>query len=79
MTGALEGVRILDMTIWQQGTAASAMLADLGADVIKIEEPVSGDPGRGLLRVEREGGVSGYFQALNRGKRSIAIDLKQAA
>ncbi len=79
MTGALEGVRVLDMTIWQQGTAASAMLADLGADVIKIEEPASGDPGRGLLRVEREGGVSGYFQALNRGKRSIAIDLKQAA
>ena len=64
------------MTIWQQGTSASAMLADLGADVIKIEEPSSGDPGRGLGRTEQTGGLSGYFQALNRGKRSIALDLK---
>lgn len=76
MPGALEGIRVLDMTIWQQGTAASAMLADLGADVIKIEEP-SGDPGRNLGRIENAGNISGYFQALNRGKRSIAIDLKQ--
>ena len=76
MPGALEGIRVLDMTIWQQGTAASAMLADLGADVVKIEEPLVGDPGRGLHRAERLGGLSGYFQALNRGKRSIALDLK---
>ncbi|MCH8994214.1 MAG: CoA transferase [Chloroflexi bacterium] len=78
MAGALEGIRVLDMTIWQQGTACSAMLADLGADVIKIEEPVRGDPGRGLRPVERVGGLSGYFQALNRGKRSFAVDLKHA-
>ena len=77
MSGALEGVRILDMTIWQQGTSASAMLADLGADVIKIEEAERGDPGRGLHVIERVGGLSAYFQALNRGKRSIALDLKQ--
>ena len=75
MPSALEGVRILDMTVWQQGTAATAMLADLGADVIKIEEPTRGDPGRGLMRSE-ETGLSGYFEALNRGKRSVAIDLK---
>ncbi len=78
MPGALDGIRVLDMTIWQQGTSASAMLADLGADVIKIEEPSGGDPGRGLWRVEKAGGLSGYFQALNRGKRSIALDLKRA-
>jgi crotonobetainyl-CoA:carnitine CoA-transferase CaiB-like acyl-CoA transferase len=78
MPGALEGIRVLDMTIWQQGTSASAMLADLGADVIKIEEP-SGDPGRMLGRIEKAGNVSGYFQALNRGKRSVAIDLKHEA
>jgi crotonobetainyl-CoA:carnitine CoA-transferase CaiB-like acyl-CoA transferase len=74
--GALAGIRVLDMTIWQQGTSCSAMLADLGADVVKIEEPVRGDPGRGLHRIEQAGGLSGYFQALNRGKRSLALDLK---
>jgi CoA:oxalate CoA-transferase len=77
MPAALQGIRVLDMTIWQQGTAASVMLADLGADVIKIEEPASGDPGRALWRVEQAGGLSAYFQALNRGKRSVAIDLKR--
>lgn len=76
MPGALEGLRVLDMTVWQQGTSASAMLADLGADVVKIEDPNGGDPGRGLWRVEQAGGLSGYFQALNRGKRSVALDLK---
>jgi crotonobetainyl-CoA:carnitine CoA-transferase CaiB-like acyl-CoA transferase len=73
---ALHGIRVLDMTVWQQGTSASAMLADLGADVVKIEEPVIGDPGRALHRVESVG-LSGYFEALNRGKRSLALDLKQ--
>jgi crotonobetainyl-CoA:carnitine CoA-transferase CaiB-like acyl-CoA transferase len=76
MPGALEGVRILDMTIWQQGTSGSAMLADLGADVVKIEEPRVGDPGRGIRPIESLGGLSGYFEALNRGKRSLAIDMK---
>ncbi|OGO49966.1 MAG: hypothetical protein A2148_07645 [Chloroflexi bacterium RBG_16_68_14] len=76
MPGALEDIRVLDMTIWQQGTSASAMLADLGADVLKIEEPVVGDPGRGIHRFEQLDGLSGYFEALNRGKRSLALDLK---
>jgi crotonobetainyl-CoA:carnitine CoA-transferase CaiB-like acyl-CoA transferase len=74
--GPLAGIRVLDMTVWQQGTSCSAMLADLGADVIKIEEAVRGDPGRGLHRAERAGGLSAYFHALNRGKRSLALDLK---
>ena len=78
MAGALDGIRILDMTIWQQGTAGSAMLADLGADVIKIEEPATGDPGRGVRPLPQAGGLSGYFQGLNRGKRSVALDLKHA-
>jgi crotonobetainyl-CoA:carnitine CoA-transferase CaiB-like acyl-CoA transferase len=72
----LEGIRVLDLTIWQQGTYASAVLADLGADVIKIEERESGDPGRGAWYV-KDVGLSSYFEAHNRGKRSIAIDLKQ--
>jgi hypothetical protein len=73
MPGPLAGLRVLDMTIWQQGTAASAMLADLGADVLKVEEPAGGDPGRSFARIEALGGLSGYFEALNRGKRSIAL------
>jgi crotonobetainyl-CoA:carnitine CoA-transferase CaiB-like acyl-CoA transferase len=75
MRRPLEGIRILDLTIWQQGTYATAVLSDLGADVIKIEEPLAGDPGRGAW-VNRELGLSSYFEAHNRGKRSIALDLK---
>ena len=72
----LEGIRVIDLTIWQQGTYASAILADLGADVVKVEECEAGDPGRHAWFV-KEVGLSSYFEAHNRGKRSIAIDLKQ--
>ena len=76
MAKPLAGIRILDLTIWQQGTYATAVLADLGADVIKIEERTHGDPGRGAW-VAPGNGLSAYFEAHNRGKRSIALDLKQ--
>ncbi|MBI2723978.1 MAG: CoA transferase [Chloroflexi bacterium] len=74
----LDGVRILDLSIWQQGPYATALLSDLGADVIKVEETISGDPGR-HFGVDRALGVSAYFEAHNRGKRSIALNLKSAA
>ena len=53
MTMPLDGIRVIDWTIWQQGPVCSVMLGDLGADVIKVEERVGGDPGRGVLRARR--------------------------
>ena len=77
MTTALEGIRVLDLTIWQQGPMTTAMLADWGADVIKIEGPDSPDPGRSLVRYEvTPGGVNAYFETHNRNKRGIVLDLK---
>jgi crotonobetainyl-CoA:carnitine CoA-transferase CaiB-like acyl-CoA transferase len=78
----LEGVRVIDWTIWQQGPVASVMLGDLGAEVIKIEERVGGDPGRGMLKlsgVDLRDRPNFYFEANNRNKKSIALDLKKPA
>jgi crotonobetainyl-CoA:carnitine CoA-transferase CaiB-like acyl-CoA transferase len=78
----LEGIRVIDWTIWQQGPVASLMLADLGAEVIKIEERVGGDPGRGMLRmsgIDLKDRPNFYFEANNRNKQSIALDLKKPA
>ncbi len=76
----LEGIRVLDWTIWQQGPVATVMLADLGAEVIKIEERVGGDPGRGILSmsgVDLGSRPNFYFEANNRNKKSLTLDLKQ--
>ncbi len=76
----LEGIRIIDWTIWQQGPVASVMLGDLGADVIKIEERVGGDPGRGILKaqgLDLRDRPNFYFEANNRNKRSLTVDLKK--
>lgn len=73
----LDGVRVVEMGMWIAGPAAGGLLADWGAEVIKIESP-SGDPMRGLFgalsgsKEERSPG----FDLLNRGKRSVAVDLK---
>lgn len=77
----LEGIRVLDWTVFQQGPVATAMLGDLGADVIKIEERVSGDPARGTMRVVgamfHMAGHNFYWENNNRNKRGIALDLKK--
>lgn len=73
---AFEGIRILDLTIWQQGPMTTAMLADWGADVIKIEGPDTPDPGRSLIRYEAADKPNAYFETHNRNKRSLVLDLK---
>jgi crotonobetainyl-CoA:carnitine CoA-transferase CaiB-like acyl-CoA transferase len=75
MAGPLSGVRVVEATFFQNGPFAGVMLADLGADVIKIEPPVTGDPGRGLGIPGAVPGTSTYFQAQNRSKRGITLDL----
>ncbi|MGC2305946.1 CaiB/BaiF CoA transferase family protein [Candidatus Binatus sp.] len=80
MSGPLDGIRIIDWTIWQQGPVATQMLADLGAEVIKIEERERGDPGRGIMAVAGsptvKSGRNYYFEANNKHKKSIALNLK---
>ncbi len=76
MTNALEGIRVLDLSRMLPGPYCSMMLADLGAEVIKIEEPKIGDPTRRSPPIID--GQSAPFAQINRNKKSIAIDLKQA-
>ncbi len=68
----LDGVRVLDFTQYLAGPSCTRLLAELGAEVIKVELP-SGDPTRVL--VPQRGGVSSVFVQQNRGKRSVCIDL----
>ena len=74
--GPLDGIRIIDLTSMLSGPWATMILADQGADVIKVEEPRQGDHTRAYGN--RRNGFSASFLNLNRNKRSIAIDLKTA-
>ncbi|MCT9117718.1 CoA transferase [Cupriavidus gilardii] len=73
--GALSGMRVLELAQIMAGPTCGMMLADLGADVIKIEKTDGGDDARGY-RDPRINGVSAPFLMLNRNKRAIALDLK---
>jgi len=71
----LEGIRVLDWTAWQAGPVATTLLADMGAEVIKIEPP-EGEPGRGMLKMYgAELPLNFYFQSQNRGKKGIVLNL----
>lgn len=72
--GPLQGIRVLDFTRVLAGPAASLALADLGAEIIKIEPPGTGDETRTFP--PHKAGESHYFLSANRGKKSIVIDLK---
>lgn len=76
-TKALEGVQVLDFTQMMMGPWATQFLGDMGADVVKIERPGVGEWERGLRAMgELVDGQSPFFLAMNRNKRSVAIDLK---
>ena len=72
---ALTGMRVLDMTQYEAGTSCTQVLAWLGADVVKVERPGQGDPGRSLASPDLE--HSGYFHNWNANKRSITLALER--
>ncbi len=79
MKGPLDGVRVLEVASHVFVPMSGAVLAEWGADVIKVEHPETGDPYRGLVTAGLHkvyAGVDVQFQAANRGKRSVGIDLK---
>jgi crotonobetainyl-CoA:carnitine CoA-transferase CaiB-like acyl-CoA transferase len=78
MTGALDGIRVLEAGLLVQGPQAAALLAQLGADVTKVELPGFGDQSR-WLPISMSDLRSAYFMGCNRGKRSITIDVRVPA
>ncbi len=83
MSSALSGYRVLEVAAWTFVPAAGAVLADWGADVIKVEHPVTGDPQRGLVSMGLipggDGAVNYIMEQPNRGKRSIGLDIASEA
>jgi crotonobetainyl-CoA:carnitine CoA-transferase CaiB-like acyl-CoA transferase len=72
MAGVLEGLRVLEMGTFITGPAAAMLLGDMGADVVKIERPTTGDP----FRAFKGGLYSPHFQTYNRNKRSLTLDTR---
>jgi crotonobetainyl-CoA:carnitine CoA-transferase CaiB-like acyl-CoA transferase len=74
--GALDGIRVLDAGLLVQGPQAAALMADMGAEVIKVELPGFGDQSR-WIPVNESDRRAPYYVALNRGKRSVSVDLRK--
>ena len=81
MARPLEGIRVLDATVWFQGPVCAQYLADMGAEVIHLERPVTGDQARGVKSIAAVpvADWNQYFLAVNRNKKSVVIDLKSEA
>jgi len=77
VTAPLRGIKVLDLSRLLPGPFLTMVLADMGADVVKVEDPRVGDYLRAIPPAK--GGISGRFLAVNRGKRSLALDLKAPA
>ena len=79
MPGPLDGIRVIEVASWMFVPSGGSVLVDWGADVIKVEHPVTGDPQRGLvtsgLLPGGAGGVNFMIEQPNRGKRSVALDI----
>src|SRR5438105_11924492 len=77
MMGALDGLKVIELAHIMSGPTAGMLLADMGADVIKVEKVPGGDDTRRFIPPEVNGEASA-FMMMNRNKRGIALDLKQA-
>jgi crotonobetainyl-CoA:carnitine CoA-transferase CaiB-like acyl-CoA transferase len=81
MDRPLEGVRVVELAMWVAGPATAAVLGDWGADVIKLEDPKTGDPIRGFVTRtmgDPNARIRPPFELDNRNKRSVAVDLRRA-
>src|ERR1700677_1186501 len=72
----LEGIRVVDLSVFLPGPYLTMAMADHGAEVIKVERPDQGDPGRHIG--ELDGETTAFFRNLNRGKKSVKLDLQSA-
>ncbi|OHX12780.1 CaiB/BaiF CoA transferase family protein [Chromobacterium sphagni] len=79
MSGALAGIKVVDLSRVLAGPWASQLLADLGADVVKVERPGCGDDTRQWAPPSLPDGKAAYFLCTNRGKRSLTVDISQSA
>src|SRR3954464_2804657 len=83
MSDILSGVKVLEVAAWTFVPAAGAVLAEWGADVIKVEHPIGGDPQRGLISsglvIPGRGGFNDMIELPPRGKRSVGLDIASDA